>query len=429
MNDKITEESILKNEGITIETIKDEVVTIENTKEDVITKETLRDEVVTIENAKEDVITKETIKDEVITIETIKEDKDSYEYSEDESLTESLSSEYSDDYEKNYFGETETKESESEQQAAWEDSEDNEAKLRNEYPNAVWVDGTQPLKQLEKKKKNLIFQYERHVFSAGFPIKLIKSYKEFIAVVDVCNNVYLLKNYEQHLNFIIEKYSICDFVFLDSKILFVSNKHWSMKEVSFTGEVKHINIKFTHDIKKILTDGENIYVLGKKLVQFNKNYSVLAEFISKAIDFTILNEYIYLLDATGKIFILNKELKVVKRISETDAFSNISIFNARDSIVISTDSTIKIYNNEMTLLKKIPNIKSELTGCVEFKNFIITGSKYLNSIKIITNQNLCYNGFPFNRFKILSINCMTTDNKNIIICTKRSLNILHMEYK
>jgi hypothetical protein len=359
------------------------------------------------------------------------ESEASYEYSSSELSEDSSMDECG--YEREYFGECSESSTEPEEEAAWHDEEEGERQLRRNYRStAAWLDNRQSRKQLEVRKKRLSFHYRRSVLHTNYNIKLMKAHKEYLVAVDTANCVYIFKKtpkgLAEHNIFMIEKYSIADFAFVNDRILLASGKCGVLKELSFDVEVKDIRKRVSSNIRRLLCDG-SVYVIGDELVALDTNYEILATFQHKVLDIAILSDVLYALAVDGQIFMLSRDLLVIKKISRPDRFDFRTIHAANGCILVGTGEKMQIYSRYMDLVRELQNLKEELTGCVEYEGLVVLGSSCPNSLKIIMPGNVCYDRFPFRTTPIAPITCMAQIAPNLILGCKRSISFLRLRYE
>lgn len=350
----------------------------------------------------------------------------SYEYSSSSCVEES-SSDIA-EYEREYFGEESSEYREEEDGAAWEDSEEGEERVRNSYRRtATWIDGTQTKKQMEVRKKRLRFSYERSVFVSKCKIKLAKCHGDYIVVVDTYNIIYILRDLKAHRIFQIERFGVSDFVFINNMILFASCKQSGFKEVSFDGDVRNVCNRASRGVRMMSSRENVVYVVGEQLVLMNNNYEVMEVFEHRVVDICLSSGLVYVLDYSGRIFVLTASLKIVKKVSLDDKFDFKCIYSAGDFVVVGTGMGIKVFDRDMEQVKELRNMKDEVTGCVGCDGYIVYGSKYANSLKIMQPGLSCFNRFPFNSISIPPISIIDYDGRNIIICSGRSVGCLRMQ--
>ncbi|WEL39185.1 hypothetical protein PFJ87_08g00430 [Encephalitozoon hellem] len=350
----------------------------------------------------------------------------SYEYTSSDSL-ETISEEI-EEYEREYFGDVSEEESSvSEEKAAWEDSDDDE-KIREDYrKTATWLDGKQPKKQVEVRRKRMKFEYEKYLFLSKCRIKLAKARGEYLVVVDTYSNIYILKNFKVHKTLWIEMFGISDFVYIGDVILFSSCKQSNLKEVTFDGEVRNISIRTIEGIRKMVSTGDSIYVAGEQLILLNDSYEVVETIEGKFMDIAVSKGFVYAMSFNGEVIILTSDLQILKKVSPEDKFSFRSIHFFAGRVFIGTEMGIKIFDEDMRPIKEIMNLKNEATGFTAHGDYVVYGSNYTNSLKIILPDMKCYNKFPFNTISISPIKVLESDGKNIIICSGRTINVLRIK--
>lgn len=347
----------------------------------------------------------------------------SYEYSSSET-TEESSGDIA-EYEREYFGDV-SEESVQEDAAVWEDSEDEE-RIRSDYKKtATWLDGKQPKKQLEIRRKRLRFDYDRFLFLSKCNIKLSKSYGEHLVVVDTYNIVYILKHLKPHRAFQIEKFGVSDLAFINGAILFASCRQSSFREVSFDGEMKIIHNRAAENTRKLVCVEDALYVVGDHLALLSNSYDVLEVFETRFKDIAVSAENVYALDFSGQIFVLSRNLQVLRKISLDDKFDFRSIHFARNMVVVGTGTGVQMFDAQMNAVKRFTNTKDEIVDCIECGEYIVYGSAHADSIRIVQPGMVCFDRFPFSSIRIPSIRTMSYDGENIIICSGRAVNALRM---
>ncbi|ADM11964.1 uncharacterized protein Eint_080280 [Encephalitozoon intestinalis ATCC 50506] len=350
----------------------------------------------------------------------------SYEYTSSDSF-ETVSEEIS-EYEKEYFGDiSEEAGAESEEKAAWEDSDDDPGIREDHKKTVTWLDGKQCKKQIEVRKKKVRFEYEKNLFLSKCKIKLAKAHGEYLVVVDTYNNIYILKDFKIHKTLWIELFGISDFIYTGERILFSSHKQSNLKEVTFDGDVRNISIKSVEGIKKMISIGDFIYTIGKKLILLNSSYEVVEVMEGEFMDIAVSEEAVYAMGCGGDIVMLTPDLQILRKESFEDKFDFHSIYFFANQVFIGMGMGVKVLDKDMKPVKEFKNLKNGVTGLTGHREYVIYGSDYTNSLKIILPGLKCFNKFPFNAISIPSINSLESDGKNIVVCSGRSVSILRMK--
>lgn len=348
----------------------------------------------------------------------------SYEYSSSSLCEES---EEVAEYEQQYFGEASEECSESSSGAAWEDSDDDERIRGKCKGTATWLDGSQPKKQIEIRRKRLRFEYEKHLFFSKCNIKLARAHGEYLAVVDTYNNIYVLKDFKVHLTLRIEMFGVSDLVWASDAILLSSCKQSGLKEVSLDGEVRTISMRTVENVRKMVGTGSSVYMVGDQLALVDSNYEVVEMIEGKFMDVAVSPETVYAMGFGGDIVVLTRDLQVLRKASFEDKFDFRSIYFAGDRVFVGTGMGMKVFDKDMNPVKELMNLKDEPTGCIEHGEYVVYGSKYDNSLKIILPGLRCFNGFPFNSIRISPIGALSSDGRSITICSGRSVNVLRIK--
>jgi len=349
----------------------------------------------------------------------------SYEYSSSD-VQESLSSDIL-EYEKEYFAESVSESSDEHEACAWEDSDDDEKLRRNYHRTASWIGTKKARKQIEVQKKKLKFGYERHVFSCQCRIKLAKAHGDYLVLVDAYNSIYILKDLEVCKVLRIEMFGASDFVFVEGGMLFSSLKYGGFKEVAFTGEVKDIKVRTTECIRKMVSVENGIYVVGEQIVLLNSSYGVVQEFDGRFRDIAVSSDAVYCLGFNGDIIVMTRGLHPINKVSFDDKFDFKSVYFVNGKVVIGMSLGIKIFDRHMNLLNEAMNMKDEITGCVEHDGYILYGSDYSNSLKIVLPDLKCFDGFPFNTIRVSPMKALVSDGKRILICYRKAVDVLRMK--
>ncbi|CAD26341.1 similarity with ornithine decarboxylase DCOR_YEAST [Encephalitozoon cuniculi GB-M1] len=358
--------------------------------------------------------------------EDIDESGVSYEYTSSDS-PETVSSEIS-EYEEEYFGEaSEEESSKSSEAAAWEDSDDDE-KLREEYKKtATWLDGKQAKKQVEARKKRLRFEYERHLFFSKCKIKQAKAHGEYLVVVDTYNNIYILRNFQVHKTLWIEMFGISDFVYTGGAILFSSSKQSNLKEVTFDGEVRNISIRAIEGIRRMISIGDSIYIVGEQLALLNSAYEVVEVIEGRFVDVAVSEDFVYAMCFSGEIVVLTPGLQILRKVSLEDKFDFRSIHFFASKVFVGMGMGMKVFDKEMNPIREFKNLKDEVTGFTGHGDYVVYGSRYTNSLKIVLPDIRCFSKFPFNTIRIPPIKVLDSDGRNVIICSGRSVSVLRIK--
>ncbi|KAM0671216.1 hypothetical protein CWI42_090320 [Ordospora colligata] len=349
----------------------------------------------------------------------------SYEYSSSD-IQESLSSDIL-EYEKEYFAESMSESSDEKEAGAWEDSDDDEKLRKSYHGTASWLGEKKVRKQIEIQKKKLKFGYERHVFSCQCRIKLAKAHDDYLVLVDAYNSIYILKNFEICKVLRIEMFGASDFVFVEGGVLFSSLKYGGFKEVAFTGEVKDIKVRTTECIRKMISVDDGIYVIGEQIVLLNNNYGIVEQFDGRFRDVAVSTDALYCLGFNGDVVVMTRDLRPITKMNFEYKFDFKSIYFVNGKVVVGMSLGVKIFDRHMNLLNEAMNMKDEITGCIEYDGYILYGSDYSNSLKIVLPDLRSFDGFPFNSIRVSPMKALVSDGKSIIICYRKAVDVLRMK--
>ena len=345
--------------------------------------------------------------------------------SENELLTEE-----SDDIEdeKDYFETTSEEEDSEKSEVAWEDSDDDE-NLRDEIDeDANWLTADGIQKKIKVQPKKISFKLKRKVFTANCKVKLFKTFPEIKILVDSFNLIYLIKKFDDFKTFKIEFFKISDVCIFGGKILLSSNSSSFMKQITFEGKVSDIK-KGTGNIKKMLAVGNTLYILGDKLFAFNSNFNLVSSFNSTFIDFCVGNDQIICLKEDGDIYIFDLELTFKNKVSFPFKFQFKSLYFAKGYFFICTLNGLFILDQNSKEVKSFSNLSEPITAITSNDDFIVHGSAYDNSLRILKVNGLSYfEKFPFSKVRINPISSIAVDGDTFYFSETKFITSLKLSY-
>lgn len=341
--------------------------------------------------------------------------------SNDELLSESTEDEAQEDY-----FDPSTEEEQEESKFAWTDSDD-EQELREELESeASWLHTEGLPKRICKNVKKISFKYAKHLFTAKCRIKLFNIFKDVKILVDSFNLIYIMKSFEDYKTFKIDFFKITGVCCFNDMILASSSTSSYIKHITLDGKVTDIK-KGTGNIRKMVSD-TLLYVLGDKLYAFNSNLSLVAEFGHAFIDICVTPTSVIGLTADGDLHMFDKELKFKEKHSSLLKFQFKSIHAVRDMILVGTDTGLIIFDCNFNELKTFSNLKEPITALVYNRDFIVHGSSYTNSLRILNPDLVYYERFPFSKIKLNPITAMAIEGNTVYFTDSRFISSLALEY-
>lgn len=345
--------------------------------------------------------------------------------SENELLTEE-----SDDIidERDYFDSTSEEESSEKSEVAWEDSDDNEA-LREEIDeDADWLTTEGLPKKIKIEPKKISFKLKRKVFTANCKIKIFKAFQEIKVLVDSFNLIYLIKNFDDFKTYKIEFFKISDVCMFNGKILLSSNSSSFIKQMTLDGKVSDIK-KGTGNVKKMACAGNNLYILGDRLFSFNSNFSLVSDFNGSFKDFCVGDDSIICLKEDGDIYLFDFDLSFKNKVSFPFKFQFSSSYFANGYFFICTLNGLLILDKELRELKTFSNLSEPITAITHNSDFVVHGSAYENSLRILKTKGLCYfEKFPFSKIKINPISSISVEGDTFYFSETRFITSLKLTY-
>lgn len=327
----------------------------------------------------------------------------------------------------NYFESSSVEEDSEKSEMAWEDSDD-ESDLREEMDeDATWLttDGIQ--KKIRREPKKISFKLKKRVFTANCKVKLFKVFPEVKVLVDSFNLIYLIKNFDDFKTYKIDFFKISDICYFGNKIIFSSNSSSFMKQITMEGKVTDIK-KGTGNIKKMIAK-DSLYILGDKLYSFNQNLSLTATFNSTFIDFCVTDLAVICLKDDGDIYVFDLELNFKNKISFSFKFQFKSLYYAKDMIFICTINGLFIVDKNMKEIKTFSNLTDPVSSLAFNNDFIVHGSLYENSLRILKTPSLSYfEKFPFSKVKINPISTISIDGDTFYFSDSRFISSLKLTY-
>lgn len=331
----------------------------------------------------------------------------------------------SDIQEEDYFGSTSEEETE-QSEVAWVDSED-DADLREELEDeAAWLHTEGLPKKIQRITKKISFKYTKHVFTAKCKVKLFRVFPEVKVLVDTFNLIYFIKNFDDFKTFKIDYFKITDLCYFNNMILLSSNTSSFIKHISLDGKVTDIK-KGTGNIKKLISD-EHLYVLGDKLYGFNKNLSLISEFNCSFIDMCVIADFVVCLEESGDIYVFDKELDFKKKLSFSFKFQFKSLHSNLDKVFIGTDTGIIILDSKFQEIKTYSTLKEPISAFTFNDSFVIHGSQYNNSLRIMNSDFSYFEKFPFSKIRISPISTMAFEDETVYFSNSRFISSLKLKY-
>ncbi|ELA41189.1 uncharacterized protein VICG_01788 [Vittaforma corneae ATCC 50505] len=327
--------------------------------------------------------------------------------------------------EEDYFGSSSTEEHD-ESEAAWTDSDD-DRDLRDELENeATWLHTDELPKKICRTSKKIFFKYTKHVFTAKCKVKLFKVFSNIKILVDSFNLIYFIKSFEDYTTFKIDFFKITDVCTFNGLILLSSSTSSYIKHVTLDGKVTDIK-KGTGNIKKMVSD-IYLYILGDKLLAFNSNLSLVNEFNHSFIDICIMSNTVICLTADGDIYTFDKKLNFASKHSLQLKFQFKGLYSVRDNLIIATEDGMIILDSDFQEIKVFSNLKEPISSLVSNGEFIIHGSPYSNSLRILKSDLTYYERFPFSKININPISTMSIEKNTIYFNDSRYISSLKLEY-
>lgn len=324
-----------------------------------------------------------------------------------------------------YFDSSSNEESE-ESEAAWTDSDEN-VELKEELEgDAAWLHAEQAPKKIRRATKKIKFKHVRHVFTAKCKIKFFKIFTDVKVLVDSFNLIYFMKTFEDYKTFKIDMFKITDACEFNGNVMFSSSTSSYIKQTTLDGKVTDIK-KGTGNIRKMVSD-EHLYVLGDKLFAFDKNLSLVNEFSHSFKDVCIACSMVVCLSSDGDIYTFDKELNFKKKHSLPFKFQFRGVWGARDKLVASTDNGIIIFDSDLNEIKSFSTLKESISGLVANNDFIVHGSPYVNSLRILKTDLTYYERFPFSKIRINPISTISIDGDTIYFNDSRYISSLKLQY-
>lgn len=327
-----------------------------------------------------------------------------------------------------YFGSSSSSVCE-ESEVAWEDSDEN-LELRGELDeDAPWLEAGKPSIKITKAVKKIVFKYDKTVFSARCKIKLLKTFKEVIIAVDSFNLIYFISNIleKQFTTFKLELFKITGVCCFNGKYLFYSNSSSYIKQVDPTGKVIDIK-KGTGNISKMVVHENDIYILGNKIYRMDKDMFIKDEFNGKFIDLACLDSNILALEEKGDIFVFNRELEFIEKLSFSFKFQFKSIYTLWNKIFITTDTGLLILDSSFKEIKSFSNLSEPITSLAFNDDFVFHGSGYPNSLRILKQDLTYYDRFPYCKIKINSVEAMDALNETLYFADSKFISTLKVQY-
>lgn len=342
-----------------------------------------------------------------------------YNSKEDNDFYESISKD-----EKDYFGDSSSSSEESGSEDVWKDS-DEFNKSECELPEtAGWVLTAPPTRIIRRKTDELNFKLTRKIFATKYKIKLLKMTEALKVAVDTFNIVYFIQK-EKFKAFRIDKFLISDFVFFKEGVLLASNKSSCFKYLKCDGSVVEIK-KRIRDVIRMERVGNQIYIAGTSFYKLDADLNIDCVFNRNFIDFCINGETVMCLESDGALVILDRELRFKKKLILENRFEYKRLFTTGDFYFIGREMGVTILNKHLEYVKEINNLKKPPTGLVCVNRFIIYGSDYPNSLRIVKEDLEIYPKFPFSKVKINKIDFLAAEGNFLFICHSKFITMLEI---
>lgn len=327
--------------------------------------------------------------------------------------------------EEDYFGSSSTEEHD-ESEVAWTDSDD-DRNLRDELENeAAWLHTEELPKKIFKTTRKISFKYTRHVFTAKCKVKLFRVFSNIKVLVDSFNLIYFIKNFEDYRTFKIDFFKITDVCIFSGLVLFSSSTSSYIKQVTLDGKVTDVK-KGTGNIKKMVSDA-HLYILGDKLLAFNTNLSLVNEFNHSFVDICVVSNTVACLNADGDIYTFDKELNFINKHSLPFKFQFKGLYPARDNLAIATEDGMIVLDANFQEIKTFSNLKEPISSLVSNSEFIVHGSPYSNSLRILRSDLTYYERFPFSKVNINPISTMSIEGDTVYFNDSRYISSLKLKY-
>jgi len=324
-----------------------------------------------------------------------------------------------------YFDSSTSEESE-ESKAAWTDS-DEDAELRDELDgDAAWLHADQAPKRIRKEARRISFKHTRHLFTAKCKIKLFRVFSSVKVLVDSFNLIYFIKSFEDYKTFKIDLFKITDACEFNGNILFSSSTSSYIKQATLDGKVTDIK-KDTGNIRKMVADGY-LYILGDKLFAFDDNLSLVNEFSHAFKDMCVACDSVVCLSSDGCIYMFDRKLNFKTKHSPAFRFQLKGVHGTQDKIMVTTENGLMIFDSEFNEIKSFSTLKEPISALVSNEDFIVHGSPYVNSLRILKPDLTYYARFPFSKIRINPISTMAVEGNTVYFNDSRYVSSLRLEY-
>lgn len=328
--------------------------------------------------------------------------------------------------EEDYFTSTGDSEVEEESEIAWTDSDSN-SKLREELQeDAPWISSEGLAKTVRRDAKNIAFKYTRHVFTARCKVKLLRCFPHIKVLVDSFNLIYMIKDFDSFKTYKVDMFKISDVCFFGNRILFSSSSSSYIKEVSVDGKVTDIR-KGMGNVQKMIAD-DNLYILGDKLFVLNQSLSIKNEFDGSFVDGCVNEGNVICLKDNGDIYVFDKELHFRRKLSFSFKFQFKRLYSANSKVLVCTGNGMIVLNSSLEEIRSFSNLSEPITALVSNSDFIVHGSSYQNSLRILKDNLSYFDKFPFSKIKINPISAMAIDKDVVYFNDSRFISSLKLSY-
>lgn len=336
--------------------------------------------------------------------------------------------------EKDYFGDSSVSgfsddDDEESSQVAWEDSDENED-LREDYPStAKWLSTDGLTKKITKKHGRIKFNLARKVFTTKYKIKLIRIFDQLTVIIDSFNLIYLIRKTTDFSVIKIDYFRVTDAVCLNGSIILCSAHSAYLKRLSLDGTVTDIR-KDNGNIRRMATHTGHglLYTLGNSLCVYNEKLIMKNIFKGDFSDICVSNSNVLALRENGDIFVFDHLLNFVRKCTFDTKFRFQGIFATDSHYFVKTETGFFVLDDALRPAKEFTNLKTPATALAHSGNFVVYGSDYQNSLRIIKDELEAYGKFPFSKVKIPPIHAMAFTSDSLYIGHSNSLSIMKISY-
>ncbi|KAM0677209.1 hypothetical protein BDAP_002220 [Binucleata daphniae] len=315
----------------------------------------------------------------------------------------------------------------------WEDSEEEEKKIRKEYKllnNYIWKnDEKKEIKQVEMNKTHI--KLKKKYLRCNNQIKLAKHGSFASVLVTTYNDIYIyesLTNSKKYKSINLSFY-ITDFDFCNNKIILVSIKLGILKELNLEDlTCKDIKRKAGTKYKKIIVDNNDklednnsetacstkIYLMSDKIEILNaKSYGLVHVLNEQPIDFCLSDNLLAILCVDGSLNVYCKDTYsfMYKKVYK-DKYFFTNIYTCDNKFFIAQNKSLLCLDENFENRKELFNFK--INCVVEHKDYYIFSGEGQNQIRIVKKkgmkilQSFPYSNMQFNGAKSVFVlqNCI-----------------------